>query len=98
MPEAPDWEQTTYGDLRAGDVILPWNVEDVAINGEWRVTGIGPVPLRSQVEYATDRNPGWTRVEEGVPVRIRRRLADTERAKVLGVGQVEHTVPRPVAV
>ena len=97
--DLPDYEETTYGQLRTGDVILPWNVEDVAINGEWTVTLIGPVPLRNQVEYQTNRTTSWTRVESDVRVRIRRRLPAAERNEIVSepeakfVPTARHAIP-----
>lgn len=70
----PDYEEITWGEIRVGDVILPWNVEEVEVVGSWTVTLVGPVPLKPQVEYQSDRTPYWTRRDVDLPVRIRRRV------------------------
>lgn len=83
MTELPEYEEITYGELRQGDVILPWNVEDAWRNGTWTVTLISPVPLTSQIEYQSDRT-GWTRVNASDPVRVRRRLPLHEMRRLVG--------------
>lgn len=82
MTELPEYEEITYAELKQGDVILPWNVEDIWLNGTWTVTLIGPVPLRDQIEYQTDRT-GWTRVTASDHVRVRRRLLPHELERLV---------------
>lgn len=84
MGEMPAYEEITYGELRVGDVILPWAPEDVVINGDWRVTLLGPVPQRPElVEYQDNRNPYWRKVRRDEPVKIRKRLTDDELVDVI---------------
>lgn len=89
MTGLPEHEEIAYSELRVGDVILPWNVEEIVVVGTWTVSAIGPIPLRPELEYQTDRGPGWTRVNLDCRVKIRKRLsADELRATVQGAGTV----------
>lgn len=84
MGASPEYEQITYGELRVGDVILPWDPADVGINGDWRVTLVGTVPLRPELmEYQDDRNPHWRRVRRDERVKIRMRLSDADLVGVI---------------
>jgi len=92
MGAQPDWQETTYGDLRVGDVILPWDGE-VAVTGTWTITLIGPVPLKQFVEYQTDRTPHWRRMHVAERVRIRRRYDKNELDAIIGDPTLTMAVP-----
>lgn len=83
MTELPEYEEIDYSELRVGDVILPWNVEEVVVVGTWTVSAIGPIPLRPQMEYQTDRAPGWTRVHLDWRVKIRKRMSVEEQHRTI---------------